>query len=73
MHKRFTDYGMEEVKIKKAFHSRAQSVVAVADHSKFDNVSLIHLGDDCLCGVIITDERLDENIKEKYTSKYKII
>lgn len=44
MHKGFTDYGMEEVKIKKAFHSRAQSVVAVADHNKFDNVSLIHLG-----------------------------
>lgn len=73
MHKGYTDYGMEEVKIKKAFHSRAQTVVAVADHSKFDNVSLIHLGDDGLCDVIISDDRLDENIKEKYASKYKII
>ena len=46
--------------------SIAQENIIVADHSKFDTVSLVKVCDLDDISMIITDSNLKEGIKEKY-------
>lgn len=61
-----TDYCFEEIRIKKKMMSIAQENIIVADHSKFDTVSLVKVCDLDDISMIITDSNLKEGIKEKY-------
>jgi len=61
-----TDFLEEEVQVQKKFIEIANEVIILADSSKIGNNSLIKI-----CGLedinfIITDPKLDENLKKKY-------
>jgi len=61
-----TDYCFEEIRIKKKMMSMAQEIIIVADHSKFDTVSLVKVCDLDDIDMIITDSNLKDTVKEKY-------
>lgn len=71
--KGLSDYGVEEMKVKQAFINQANDVVIVADHSKFDTISLINFELDQEEKLIVTDNDLDNSVKDKYLKYYKII
>lgn len=73
LNKGLSDYGVEEMKVKQAFINQAKDVIIVADHSKFDTVSLINFDLTQEEKLVVTDNELDDRTKEKYRTHYKII
>lgn len=64
-----TDNDYESIQIQKQFIEISQNVIILADNSKFDNVCLLKIADFQDINMIITDSKLKEIIKEKYSRK----
>ncbi|MGO4548150.1 DeoR/GlpR family DNA-binding transcription regulator [Paenibacillus sp. 2TAB23] len=61
-----TDNAIGEVQVKKIMQAKAKRTIALADSSKFDQVSLLKV---CGCGEVerfVTDSKIDPNIVAKY-------
>ena len=61
-----TDYTFEEVEVKKQVIKRAKKKIVLADHKKFNRLAPIKICDLSDIDTIITDEGLEEEIKQKY-------
>ena len=61
-----TDFGFEEIHVKKKMIERAQQVIVAADSSKFCVVSLLKVANFNDIDMIITDSKLNKNILNKY-------
>lgn len=68
-----TDYGHEEMKIKKAFLQNAKETMIVADHTKFNNISLIKLSHFNKNDKIITDDEIPKETYKQYSNYIQII
>jgi DeoR/GlpR family transcriptional regulator of sugar metabolism len=55
----FTDFGMDDVEVKKAFLSRSKQVIALADHTKLGQVSLATTGPLTAVQMLIVDRGAD--------------
>lgn len=62
-----TDYGAGEVQLKKKVLAFAGKTIVLADSSKIDAVSLLHICGLDSIGVIVTDPDIDTQIARKYT------
>lgn len=61
-----TDYGFDEVKVKKKMMEIARETFILADSSKFDVVSLLKVCDVNDVDKIITDSKVNENTVKRY-------
>jgi DeoR/GlpR family transcriptional regulator of sugar metabolism len=55
----FTDFGMDDVDVKKAFLARCKQVIALADHTKLGQVSLVTTCPISAVSTLITDSQAD--------------
>ncbi len=55
----FTDFGMEDVEVKKAFLVRSKHVIALADHTKLGQVSLATTAPLSAARTLVTDAQAD--------------
>jgi DeoR family fructose operon transcriptional repressor len=69
LNKGLTDYGIGEIQVKKKMLEQAQQGIVLADSSKFDVVSLQKVFDFQQVSRIITDSKLNENVKERYQNE----
>ncbi|QDP42222.1 DeoR/GlpR family DNA-binding transcription regulator [Radiobacillus deserti] len=68
LHSGITDYGVREWNVKKKMLEASKECYIVADSSKFDAASLLHVCTLQDVKGIITDPNLSSEIKQKYTS-----
>ncbi len=62
----FTDFGMEDVDVKKAFLARCKQVIALADHTKLGQVSLITTCPISAVSTLITDRQADPALLNEF-------
>ena len=68
------DFITELVPVQKSFVRHASKVYVMADSSKIEKTALMKICDLSVCDVVITDDKLDERIKEHYfQAKVKIM
>lgn len=63
-----TNASMAEVAVKRHVIASAARPVLLADHSKFDKVSLVRIADLAAFDQVITDTRLDGEIRSRYAA-----
>lgn len=61
-----TDFYFDEVLVEKKLIEISESVILLADSSKFENNSLFNICELNKINFIITDSKLDDNLKNKY-------
>lgn len=61
-----TDYGDGEYEVKMAMYRNTRKVFVVADHTKFDSVAMLKIGDLKSVDGIITDTNISQQVLEKY-------
>ncbi|TQR16274.1 DeoR/GlpR family DNA-binding transcription regulator [Psychrobacillus soli] len=66
LEKGLTDYGDGEYEVKMAMYRNARKVFVVADHTKFDSVAMLKIGDLKSVDGIITDSNISQPVLEKY-------
>lgn len=69
LEKGITDFYMEEVIVEKKLIEMSQKIYCLADSSKIDNNSLFKIGDIDDIELLITDDKVDKTIIEKYKKK----
>lgn len=60
------DFITELVPVQKSFIRRANKVYVMADSSKIEKMALMKICGIDLCDAVVTDDRLDEGIRERY-------
>lgn len=55
----YTDFGIEEVELKKTFAQQSKRITVLADHSKFEQTYLAHLGPLEMAQTLVTDWQTD--------------
>lgn len=66
LEKGITDFYLEEVIVEKKLVEMSQKVYCLADSSKIDNDSLFKIGDIKDIEILITDDKINKKILEKY-------
>ena len=59
--KGITDSNEKDAEIKKAFFGAAKKKVLAVDHTKFDKISFVQIGDLQQADMIVTDQRPEES------------
>ncbi|WP_342506629.1 DeoR/GlpR family DNA-binding transcription regulator [Sporosarcina sp. FSL K6-2383] len=66
LEKGLTDYGYGEYEVKMAMLRNANKVFVVADHTKFDSIAMLNIGNLQSVDGIITDSNISQQLLDKY-------